>query len=713
MALAHLSIGTATNRIDLLDRRGFHAGNWIPGAGGTDNTFTESSMSDYRRLASYRRITTIEAIPLTLKRQKQNDAIRATQELRQMLEMAKDYWAADFVQPYPVYLEARASCETNARYAIIHDGELPNDDNPFREPFLQRGRRSIMRNLVLGLERGAWTENMPGVGTAIEISAVETYDGRNLGNVDDAGAREPTIAGGSVFFTNHWKTANITDVWYWDNSAVAWSTPATVPPTGNIMDAGLPVAFMPPAPLQVGDFVLFGIQTALVDSGPFFSLVFDIGTVLGTGAGITIEWRYSSIGQDPATWLSFAALVPPGPHDNTNANGAMTGDAFDTAGIKSVHWYSPGVQFQPIAPKVGANPPLGISGYWVCAYVTAAAGNPTPPVQQNRKIYTISWPYVEIQRDQIAGDFPALIRTMLREESNLAVTDNANRMILSIRDMARGADFRTHINMADTQLPPGITTAALGGSAFVTNSQSPAGRSLAMLNTPAAWTAIARITIDPIYASQYRGNYRHFFRVHQYSGNPMRLRVAMYLGPTTLVSLIGRTREYVTQGGLMEIADFGRITIPGALIADADDTYQVNLILEAYGDGASDIQVYDLELLPIDEWAIELQSAHYYLWPRLRGDTSYYGGYADADGITFPKYATRVLTKGFLNDDLLGLNTYVGVGTDALRPGARQRLYWFCWADIGVTGSPAGYIEWAGSGRVQAQQRYFSMRGSG
>ena len=71
--------------------------------------------------------------------------------------------------------------------------------------------------------------------------------------------------------------AQITNVHYWDSAGAAWS--------GNLVAAATPFALLP-NPVLVGDFVLFGIDTSVLNSGPFCSLVFDIGTVQ---AGCTIN----------------------------------------------------------------------------------------------------------------------------------------------------------------------------------------------------------------------------------------------------------------------------------------------------------------------------------------------------------------------------------------------------------------------------------------
>lgn len=713
MALAHLSIGTATDRIDLLDVRGFHCGDWEPAAEDTDDTFSESSLSDYRRLTSYRRTTTIEAIPLTLKRQGQNAVIQSTQNLRKMIEMAKDYWAEDFSQPYPVYLQARASCETNMRYALVHDVRLPRDSNPYREPFLQPGRRSLMTGLVLGVERGAWTENPPGTGTAIELSAIATYDGRTLGNVDDTETRDPTTAEGEVYIGNKWNKANITDAWWWDASAAAWCG-------ANLMDAALPFAFLPPAPLQVDDLVVFGIDTSLADSGPFASLVFDIGTALGVGGGITIRWRYSdAFGADPTAWTRLDSggainLI----QDNTNADGLMTGDPFDTIGVRSAHWTQP-AGWTAQNPQVGIGPALGITGLWVCAHVTAAAGAPTPPTQQHRDIYTITWPYTEVQAAEIGGDFPALLQMRLRNQSDRDGTQPAsdgpllcaNHLLVGARSIARGEDFSAYVNFSNEQNPPGWTIGATTG-AFVNDLTAPTG--LVLQATPPAATRYIYAILDSSYVAQYHGLYRWFLRAKLTTAGAYPLR------PYTFGAAIGGRYKYLDYvhfqyNNELELLDLGMVQIPDTdQFTGAEQSSDMQFGLEIYGDGAKVLTLYDMILLPVDEWAADLYGGASIWGYRGAADTTYGGnGYLMPDSIAFPKYAFRTLLRRQSDDVALEVYRNITNNSAILRPGERQRL-WFL-QDLslvsGITFTHGLWFEDAMSAQAWRQQRYFSMRG--
>lgn len=76
------------------------------------------------------------------------------------------------------------------------------------------------------------------------------------------------------------------------------------------------------------------------------------------------------------------AAAAAGPQDNTNADGLMTGETFDTLGIKSVHWdqYPPGAVWGPADLSVIVAGAPARTGYWVRWVVTAIA-TPTAPWQ--------------------------------------------------------------------------------------------------------------------------------------------------------------------------------------------------------------------------------------------------------------------------------------------------------------------------------------------
>ena len=183
MGLAHFSIGTATNRLDLT--RNLKAIDWEPSQTPLEPTWASSALAEGRQPTSHRFTNAIESMTLHIVASSQDKVIEWSQELRRMLIKATEYWDTDY-QPDIVYVAARASCETNMRYCWVYGGEVPKDSDPYGQPFTGRGAPSFWeRQLVF--ERGAWMANAPGTGTSIVVMGSQdwcfphhlTFDGVN------------------------------------------------------------------------------------------------------------------------------------------------------------------------------------------------------------------------------------------------------------------------------------------------------------------------------------------------------------------------------------------------------------------------------------------------------------------------------------------------------------------------------------------------------
>lgn len=170
MSNVHLSIGTATDRISLVQPSIIGVYEWEPSETPLADTFSESSLGDGRILSSYREENAIETFRFHLKGYDPDALIRVTQDIRRMLIMARNYWVTAW-QGYPVYLQARGACETNFRYAVVFTGSLPSDTLPWGYGF---ARANVMEERTLVIERGPWMNSVPGSGSCIELTASQT-----------------------------------------------------------------------------------------------------------------------------------------------------------------------------------------------------------------------------------------------------------------------------------------------------------------------------------------------------------------------------------------------------------------------------------------------------------------------------------------------------------------------------------------------------------
>jgi len=183
LAILELTDGTTT--IDLLkavdsgsDKTGYIVSSWRPAVAyyKGDGTWVDSPLAYGRRLVDKQFATVIESIELKGHGTSADDLIREGQEIRRLLEKASDYWASDW-QDEPVYLKARAFNETNTRYAILLAGRIPDDENPYGQPFLQPGCEAAADNLTLVIERQHWQEVAPGSDTCVKASGSRGWDG--------------------------------------------------------------------------------------------------------------------------------------------------------------------------------------------------------------------------------------------------------------------------------------------------------------------------------------------------------------------------------------------------------------------------------------------------------------------------------------------------------------------------------------------------------
>lgn len=518
------------------------------------------------------------------------------------------------------------------------------------------------------------------------------------------------------YVANYLKTSGLTHVYFTDASGPDWST--------NLMYANPPYLLLPPVP-AAADAVYFGVDSTLVDSGPFCNLVFDIGTAQSGISGIW-EWWDSTAG----AWVTLTV------QDNTDADGLMTGAAFDTTGIKSVHWsqdlvsvgvWMPG-NLQTVSGDATAPP---VNAYWIRWRVTSVA-TPTPPWQQNRAIYTISWPYVQIEEDDVPGDIAAALAAELFNESDHdgGIYDPilaTNRLVAGLRSTSRGEDFVAFLNAADEQNPPFITCtvnpspAGAGSVTFNSALTSPTGRYVQYVNLNAA-DMVCYWSIDADYSNQFFGVYRAFVRARISGGSPEDAYFA--LGVSYNIVAPGNPNTEYRFNQYSEnpfLVDIGRIAIPPSTdIINTTENASVTIALFAASNtgGAINLDVIDVMLMPVDEWAGEFIG--------LPGDVDYISGnrsmaYSDwggggrylfVDSITYPKTDLRAVSKIRSTGNFVTLVKTIANRPAALNENNTQRLWFLAERFTSATGDHAANIEISHSVQVYAQAHYLSMRGN-
>ena len=479
----------------------------------------------------------------------------------------------------------------------------------------------------------------------------------------------------ATYITNKRNTANITHIFWYDASVPAFSP--------NLMHAALPYNLLPVVP-AVGDIVYFGINTAWVDSGPFCSLVFDIGTAQTDITGI--DWEYWT-----APWGGLTV------QDNTNADGAMTGVAFDTAGVNSVHWKQ-----QPGWFTTTVN---GITGYWVRAIVTGIGAAPSPPTQQNRDVYSIVWPYAEIQAAAIGGDIPALARVMVENQSSYGANLYAQQVTAGLRSMSRGENFTAYINLCNEQNPDGLTVTAVGSTTFVVDADAPTGVSAHYnpVGVEAMGDEIDIVFSDAL-APHFYGQFRAYLRGDRNGGaaGDFSAQLEIAFGTPYLTDVVTSNHTAADYA----VLDMGKIDLgPTGSLAAGDDTFSSSITVRLANSNAApgDFFLYDLILIPVDEWAAGCS----YTDPvRYLERTRY----LDIDAVGHPKNTHRCFIRN-VSGDAIRTNWIANApGPPMLQANARQRLWFF--HQFLDTGYWHADIEIADTIKIYANQQYLTMRGT-
>lgn len=500
-----------------------------------------------------------------------------------------------------------------------------------------------------------------------------------------------------VYIANKRNEATLSNVHYYDASLAAWSP--------NLLNAAFPYDLLPAVPAN-NDVLYFGIDITDADSGPFCSLVLNLQTAAVYAGAAASTWQYWN-----GAWQAFAANEI---QDNTNAAGAMTGDALDTAGVGSVHW-------EVQSDWVTNDPGVGVTGYWVrlLLSIPAPPGDAiSVPVQQTYHPYTITWNWFEVDEDDIAGDVTALLTMLLHNQSGNGTTGLyliTNRVICGLRSTSRGADFTSHINLADEQNPAGITVSLLGVStAWANDVEAPTGRRIAY--APALDETLGgavRIALDDTIEPDFRGKFHAFLRCQQVGGSAgdisAALRIALWPnGP----SAYDTDEQYTEHPGYWELLDLGRIQLPNYTVDDGEllSTLYIDILLSNSNAPTADLYLYDLILIPADEFFVS--ASDYVTSTKLSVQAHDYLDRIRIDSVYYPKRRIRSHAELVATSEMVQPFRSIAAQSAILQANTTQRMYTLIGTYPVLSPWPPHHpIEIASSVQLFATQRYFSMRG--
>lgn len=169
---AILEITDGTTKISLLDaHKGFHLIDWQPSfpQAKDGGVFRSSPFAPGRALVNRQFDNLFETFTVSVDADSQDTLIAHWTELIDLLEGALDYWlsSANFT---PVYFKARASCETNERYAVVKNYSIPSLSNPYFPPFFSADGRFSTPEIPITIELGLWTAYAPGSSVCLPMS---------------------------------------------------------------------------------------------------------------------------------------------------------------------------------------------------------------------------------------------------------------------------------------------------------------------------------------------------------------------------------------------------------------------------------------------------------------------------------------------------------------------------------------------------------------
>jgi len=469
----------------------------------------------------------------------------------------------------------------------------------------------------------------------------------------------------------------------------------------DLIAAGYPYALFPAVPVAGDDYLLIGIDTAYMDSGPFRSLVFNLSIAC---SGITFTVKYSQT-------AAFAAVI--GATDNTNALSVL--------GVSSYH-FKPPLDFdhQVISGK---------DCWWIKLDITGVAGTYVVPVQQDRNIYTIVTPYFDINEDQVRGDLPVLARTLLFNRgysTNNPMWNNpsaaapyAKKIFLATRKLSRGEDFTPYLNASDWQLPPGITYTVAGAGDHVTMEEdtavdvlmhtaedidgSPTGK-MTLFDYP--HTVIDPLTIRGTWtfayniARQYAGRYAAYLRCTTEGPGAINFQIGLQLcyGLSPNYTTYPTKTIFLNSNPMFTYVD--SFSIMEDLMEDEYlANFHINLMIGIPEDIAySNLYIYDLIVVPVDEFLYTAETESTIL--AVDAPPNGNGVYIDADSIGNPKIM-RSVARVEINDDKLANLIRMSRNPWMLNPRTSQRIWFFSPASMNISYIPKQYGIF----------RYFDLRG--
>lgn len=492
-----------------------------------------------------------------------------------------------------------------------------------------------------------------------------------------------------VYTSNKYTPAQLTHIKTFDGASFVDLMPMTAFPI-NLF----------PNPMATGHLLYFISDINRPNTGPFDNVVLYLSQIIGYGTGTasltSFTWQYWN-----GAWVTLTV------YDGTLA--------FTKEGVASVHW---------VPPADWATTTInGVTGWIVRVVAGSISTTITPPQQGERAVYTANSGHIEALAENVLGDIPALIRLMLTNTSDRdgrggsAPNLWANRIIAGLRSFEGDSAFNAFINISDQLQPAGISVTLGTLTSFAADNTAPTGRR-AVYNPGGveAMATRATVTIGPLLARDYYGVFHAYVRARRTGGSAtdlsVRIQVVTGSGGISFTSEVAQLQTTTA----FELLDFKQIEIPvsGAIRSDElPDTIEIRIQASA-ASGTPDLYLYDLILIPVDEWAIDA-------YDPTNSDGSIIGGAVqekrrqlDIDSVSYPILDIRTLVREVTVTDLIVAEYNPITGGEAIAQNNRDQRYWILAARTSATGSSYSWIaepQIAHAVKAYKNERYLALRG--
>ena len=275
----------------------------------------------------------------------------------------------------------------------------------------------------------------------------------------------------------------------------------------------------------------------------------------------------------------------------------------------------------------------------------------------------------------------------------------ADAVVVGLRSLSRGRDFSAYLNFADEQNPPGVIVSVAGNCAFGNTMSTGSGREV--LYTGGAG-GIATFSLGSTVSSQYYGVYHAYLRGLQNGGSigDTTFTVTVELGTGQVVQELLTGFEFAPDIDY-HLVDIGRLEISPPSFLDTNEAYNENKVIVDIS-GTRNTHLYNLVLIPIDEWAARFVDLE-------QGDTSTNRlkpeRLLEFESTRYPKQNLRAILWSKLSDRIIGHYDRQSNGPAILQANSDQRLWVLC--SLLTASRPELLTHFS----VEAVQRYLSMRG--